>query len=67
MEHFPDHERKAFFPTGTRVAVRNRYEASWSEGFEVAQTTADGYRLRRESDRYLLPTVFGASDVRARG
>ena len=66
MENSPDFALRGVLPTGTSVAVRNRYQGSWSEGFEVAQATIDGYRLRRESDQYLLPAVFGTNDVRAR-
>jgi hypothetical protein len=51
-------------PVGTRVEVRTRYRRSWSKGFEVIETTTLGYRLRRDSDRSLLPTPFGADDVR---
>ncbi len=60
----PDRRRRDVLATGTRVAVRNRYQGSWSEGFEVVQLTVEGYRLRRESDRYLLPAAFDANDVR---
>lgn len=53
-------------PVGTRDEVRSRYRGSWSNGFEVEQTTGEGYWLRRESDRYLLPSPFVADDVRRR-
>jgi hypothetical protein len=53
-------------PIGTRVEVRSHYRGSWSNGFEVDQTTDDGYWLRRESDRYLLPKPFVADEVRRR-
>ena len=49
---------------GTDVEVRNHFCSSWSRGFEVAETTNDGYRLRRQSDRYVLPAEFTASEVR---
>lgn len=52
---------------GTDVEVRNRFCASWSRGFEVAATTQSGYRLRRQSDRYVLPAEFTASEVRKVG
>jgi hypothetical protein len=51
-------------PIGTRVEVRTRYRGSWSRGFEVVQATHDGYWLRRESDRSLLPTPFVHDVVR---
>jgi hypothetical protein len=49
---------------GTDVEVRNRFCAAWSRGFEVAEATGDGYRLRRQSDRYVLPAEFRANEVR---
>jgi len=52
---------------GTRVAVRNRYQGWWGNGFEIAERTDDGYRVRRESDGYVLPGDFSAHDVRRRG
>jgi hypothetical protein len=52
---------------GAHVEVRNRFCASWSRGFEVAETTGHGYRLRRQSDRYVLPAEFRANEVRQAG
>jgi len=52
---------------GTDVEVRNRFCATWSRGFEVAESTGDGYRLRRQSDRYVLPAEFRANEVRRVG
>ncbi len=49
---------------GTSVEVRNRFCASWSRGFEVAETTHAGYLVRRQSDRYVLPAEFVATEVR---
>ena len=66
MQSFAGERRRGVLPTGTRVAVRNRYQGSWSNGFEVVGTTDDGYWLRRESDRYLLPRAFMSNDVRRR-
>lgn len=51
-------------PVGTSVEVRNRFCAAWSPGFEVAERTSVGYRLRRQSDHYVLPTEFGTGEVR---
>ena len=59
--------RRGVLTVGTRVAVRDRYQGSWGNGFEIAETTDDGYRLRRESDAYLLPGSFSPRDVRRRG
>jgi hypothetical protein len=49
---------------GARVEVRSRYDGSWSRGFEVAEVTAEGYRLTRLSDLSVLPTEFDPDDVR---
>jgi hypothetical protein len=54
-------------PVGTPVEVRNRFCSSWSRGFEVAQTTSRGYRLRRKSDAYVLPSEFVPTEVRRIG
>ncbi|MHB8288579.1 MAG: hypothetical protein ACYDEY_04975 [Acidimicrobiales bacterium] len=49
---------------GTRVDVRSRFVGSWTNGFEIAQVTENGYRLKRLSDGSTLPTVFGPDEVR---
>jgi hypothetical protein len=46
--------------------VLNRYQHSWSTGFEVAEVDQRGYRLRRRSDGYVLPVVMPAGRVRLR-
>ena len=46
------------------MEVRNRFCASWSGDFEVAERAGNGYRVRRRSDGYVLPTVFGPGEVR---
>lgn len=51
-------------PTGTRVEVRNGFDRSWSNGFEVIGHAAGGYRLRRHSDGAELPGIFTTDDVR---
>lgn len=51
-------------PVGTPVEVRNRFCSAWSRGFEVAETTGAGYTLRRQSDSYVLPAEFVATEVR---
>lgn len=57
-------EREGTLEPGTRVEVRSRFDASWSHGFEVAEETATGYRIRRLSDRMVLPVEFSFDDVR---
>ena len=49
---------------GTKVDVRNRYQGTWVRGFEVAEVTDDGYRIRRLSDGSVLPELFSRDDVR---
>lgn len=50
------------------VEVRNRFDGSWSHGFEIVEqvTTEAGapkLRLRRLSDGVVLPALFSADDV----
>ena len=49
---------------GTRVEVRSRFDQRWARGFEVIERDDDGYRLRRMSDRAVLPVSFGDDDIR---
>jgi hypothetical protein len=50
------------------VEVRNRYDGSWSHGFEIVesipgQSGEPRFRLRRLSDGYILPALFAADDI----
>ena len=58
--------RRGVLPVGTRVEVRGSFRGSWSNGFEIVETSDEGYWLRRDSDRSLLPRPFVAQDVRRR-
>ena len=49
---------------GGSIEVRSRFDRSWARGFEVAEVTSDGYRIRRVSDGSVLPAVFQPDDVR---
>jgi hypothetical protein len=49
---------------GTRVQVRNRFDAAWAVDFEVVEGGPDGYRVRRLRDRRVLPALFPFADVR---
>jgi hypothetical protein len=51
-------------PPGTPVDVRNRYQGTWVRGFEVAEVTDEGYRIRRLSDGSILGELFSRDDVR---
>ena len=64
MEPIPDHSSAPAFTAGTAVEVRGSYRGEWSRGFEVAEATHDGYRVRRLSDRYVLPVEFMVRDIR---
>jgi len=51
-----------------RTSVRCRFGDQWIDGLEVAEiiNRTDGeprYRLRRETDRYVLPPLFEARDL----
>jgi hypothetical protein len=53
---------------GTLVAVRNRFDGTFSTGFEVASchtpdATTAVYEVRRISDGVTLPTVFQGDDI----
>ena len=48
---------------GTKVDVRNRYQGTWVRGFEVADVTDEGYRIRRLSDGSVLGELFSRDDV----
>jgi hypothetical protein len=58
------HEQPETLEPGVAVVVRNRFHRTWSAGFEVAARTATGYRIRRQSDRYVLPAEFSPSELR---
>jgi len=53
-------------PVGTSVEVFIGFKSSWASGFEIAGTLGVGYRLRRLSDRSVLPKTFPARDLRPR-
>jgi hypothetical protein len=60
-------EPRPALAVGTPVEVRNRFCASWSDDFEIAERAGNGYRVKRRSDGYVLPTVFGPGEVRPAG
>jgi len=49
---------------GTRVELHNRFNKTWSAGFEIASVAELGYRVRRSSDGSLLPGYTSRSDLR---
>ena len=50
---------------GDPVQLRNRFDDTWSSGFEITAVVAGGYRVRRIHDDQLLPDPTGQADVRA--
>jgi len=64
IEAFRDQSSRTDLTVGTAVEVRGHFRGEWSRGFEVAETTHDGYWVRRLSDRYVLPVEFLDRDVR---
>jgi hypothetical protein len=40
-----------------QVEVQNGLDGTWQPGFTVEEVTETGYRLRRESDRAVLPEL----------
>jgi hypothetical protein len=60
----PDPNARTPLAPGTAVDVRNRYQGTWVRGFEVAEFTEDGYRIRRLSDGSVLSELFSRDDVR---
>ena len=55
MELLLDQSPGQVLAVGTSVEVRGHFSGEWSGGFEVAETTTDGYRLRRLSDATSYP------------
>jgi hypothetical protein len=53
---------------GTHVEVRQRFDARWSRGFEIADAVDEHgrtqYSLRRRSDGSILPVLFDEDDLR---
>jgi hypothetical protein len=64
MDHPAPHWRPQPLDPGTPVAVYNRSLSSWTSGFRVATRNNGRYRLRRASDRALLPGEFTQGDLR---
>jgi hypothetical protein len=49
---------------GDQVDVHTNFEDSWVAGYEIAELTAKGYRVRRNSDGSFLPGDTSEPDVR---
>jgi hypothetical protein len=60
----PDQNVRSPLAPGTKVDVRNRYQGTWVRGFEIAEVTTGGYRIRRMSDGSTLGDLFSRNDVR---
>jgi hypothetical protein len=52
---------------GSPVAVRSRYDGGWARGFSIAEVIDKlgevWYRIRRDSDGAVMPTLFTYHDV----
>jgi hypothetical protein len=64
MDRSTSEHRAGAYPATTRVEIRSTYDGSWGKGFEVAEVTDGGYRIRRASDGSVLPTEFEPDEVR---
>ena len=64
MGEMPAEATSETIEPGTRVDVRSRFDARWAHGFEIAEATDGGYRIRRLSDGTVLPTEFPFDEVR---
>ena len=53
-------------PNNLPIEVRCHFNGTWSPGFEIAERTSAGYRLRRVSDDSDLPGEFPTEDVRTK-
>ena len=54
---------------GSHVEVRDRYQGTWSRGFEISAIEISaigdkGYRIKRISDGAVLPGTFREDEVR---
>jgi hypothetical protein len=49
---------------GSHVEVRDRYQGTWSRGFEISAIEENGYRIKRISDGAILPGIFSTDEVR---
>ena len=57
----------AMLPADTLVEVRAAFDGAWHDGFQVVEvldTPLAAYRLRRRSDRFVLPRIFLPQEVR---
>jgi hypothetical protein len=59
-----DPHTRSPLPPGTKVDVRNRFQGTWVRGFEIAEVTDEGYRIRRMSDGSVLGELFSRDDLR---
>jgi len=51
---------------GDPVEVHTQFNDSWADGFEIAERVPEGYRVRRLTDRSLLPGYTSEADLRPR-
>lgn len=66
-EREDDRTEGALAVVGAPVEVRSDFSGRWVPGFSVEETGRHGVRLRRRSDRLVLPDWFPAEAVRPAG
>jgi len=49
---------------GMSVDVRNRFDNTWTPGFEIQALGVENCQVRRTSGGTLLPVWFSAEDIR---
>lgn len=52
------------YAVGERVEVHTGFDHTWNAGFEIAEVTSRGYRLRRTHDQALFPNDTHPDDIR---
>ncbi len=57
-------ENQVPLEVGMRVDVRNRFDNTWTSGFEIEALGVENCQVRRSSDGTLLPVWFSAEDIR---
>jgi hypothetical protein len=50
--------------TGTPVQVRNRFDGSWTHGFELTDADDKTAQVQRRSDHVVLPARFDWNELR---
>lgn len=57
----------AMLAVQTPIEIRSEFDGAWLNGFQVVEaieTPVRAYRVRRRSDRFVLPRLFPPSRIR---